>query len=120
MHRGLRHASAGLLALGVGLTLSCCDGLAGSGTARPIDRTVTVQGRTITTTTEVGGCQSARLTAHESGKSVSLTLKVKSTRKSGEACPDYIGLRPVSTTLRQPVGSRSLVDATTGSALNAR
>ncbi|MFD7165922.1 hypothetical protein [Streptomyces violascens] len=120
MRRGLRYASAGLLVLTAGFALSGCDSLTDPGTTRPISRPVTVQGRTITTTTEVGGCQSARLTAQENGKSVSLTLKVRSTRKSGEVCPAYIGLSPVSTTLPQPVGSRSLLDATTGSTLSTR
>ncbi|MGW2863969.1 hypothetical protein [Streptomyces sp. NPDC001205] len=106
----------GLLVLAAGLALSGC------GTAPlvtpSISRPVTVQGRTITATTEVGGCQSARLTADESAKTVSLTLRLATHREKGEMCPAFIALRPVSTTVRQPVGTRALVDASSGKRLN--
>ncbi len=111
----MSHAAAALLALTAGLPLSGCgDGA----TENPVPlQGLSVQGRTVSTTATVGGCGAARLTSRESESTVSLTLKVRSTGKEGRPCPTYIARLQISTTLREPVGHRSVVDATTRATL---
>lgn len=74
---------------------------------------VTVQegGLKLTTQTLGGGCRRLTLEAQESATEVRLTLTL--TRPSG-ICPPYVTLVQVTTTLHTPLGSRRLVDATTG------
>ena len=74
---------------------------------------VTVQdgGLKLTTQTLGGGCRRLTLQAQESATEVRLTLTL--TRPSG-ICPPYVTLVQVTTTLHAPLGSRHLVDATTG------
>lgn len=88
-------------------------------TAEPITRPVGVgaDGRTLTVTTTVAGCQQGRLLTRESASGVTLTLQLETRRPNGMACPDYIRLAPVQTVLTAPLGNRTLTDGTTGKQL---
>ncbi|MFE0682031.1 hypothetical protein ACFW17_14610 [Streptomyces sp. NPDC058961] len=102
--------SAALLALAAGPALSGC-GSAAAEAPVPL-QDFSVQGRTVTTTVLIGGCEAARLTSRESESTVSLTLRVRSTGHEGQPCPAFIARKHIGTTLREPVGNRSVVDTT--------
>ncbi|RAG83639.1 hypothetical protein DN069_21005 [Streptacidiphilus pinicola] len=74
-------------------------------------------GLKLTTQTLGGGCRRLSLQAQESATDVRLTLTV--TRPSG-ICPPYVTLVEVSTTLHAPLGTRQLVDASTGRPITSR
>lgn len=112
MHRRLSYALAAPLFLAVGLALTGCDRRAAQEASVPLEGLL-VQGRVVTTTPAVNGCEAARLAARESDSTVSLTLRIRSIYRSGQKCSMIMGRRRISTTLREPVGDRSVVDATT-------
>ncbi len=75
---------------------------------------VSADGRTITTAATWTGCEAKpRLLAHETEKSVELKLRRESHATPGMVCDDQ-SAKQVTTTLKMPLTSKTLVDATTG------
>ncbi|MFJ8310056.1 MULTISPECIES: hypothetical protein [unclassified Streptomyces] len=98
-----------------GLVLAAC-GQGDVRSAQPITRPTVLgaDGRTLTTEITAGGCQKGRLAGAETDSEVTLTLELITHQKSGEACPAYVALAPVSFVLRAPLGTRKVVDGVSG------
>lgn len=101
-----------------GLLLAAC-GTAPRAQTQPLIRAVRLgqDGRTVTTTVVVGGCQTGRLTGRESDTAITLRLSIRTREKAGQVCSAGIRLAPVGLTLRSPLGNRKVVDAATGRTL---
>lgn len=83
---------------------------------QPIGKSVQVaaNGRTLTVSTETGGCKRATLVAHESSASVTLALEVTDHHAAGQMCPQFVKITKVTADLKAPLGSRTVFDADGG------
>ena len=83
---------------------------------QPIDHAlVSPDGRVITVPALGGGCVTrVALTASETGTAVRLRLTAYSITGRNVACPADVQLLQASTTLREPLAGRHLVDASRG------
>lgn len=110
----------------VGLTGCAGSPAAGSTTvtrneeiAHPV--TVSVDRRTLTVMAESGGCDSVpRLHVTETPETLSLTVRVTTRTGPDVVCPADARMGPARVTLRKPLGSRTVTDATTGHRLPIR
>ncbi|MFE4861499.1 hypothetical protein [Streptomyces sp. NPDC056670] len=97
------------LVLTAGLILSGCTSDSSRKWSVPLEG-LSIQDRVVTTTPKIRGCEAARLTARENDSTISLTLRIRTNHRSGEYCFYSLVRTDVSTTLRQPVGDRSIMD----------
>ncbi|MFI6682809.1 hypothetical protein [Streptomyces sp. NPDC050485] len=102
--------------LGGGLAVAACGHAGASASARPITGPIVLgaDGRTLSARITVGGCEEGQLAGAEGDSTVKLTLSLIRHQKSGEVCPAYVKVGDVSLTLRSPLGSRTVVDGTSG------
>lgn len=77
-------------------------------------------GRSLAATTTIGACDlPPRLSAVETDTAVRLTVRITSRVRPGAVCAADARLARAETQLRRPLGSRALVDASTGRRLRA-
>jgi hypothetical protein len=85
----------------------------------PIEEPVTAQDRTVTAQAVVGGCRTAKLLSQETPSTVTLTVLVTDNQRPGEMCSALARIAPVTTALKAPLGTRTLIDGATGRQLPA-
>ncbi|MDI5967225.1 hypothetical protein POF50_010935 [Streptomyces sp. SL13] len=83
---------------------------------QPVGRSVRVaaDGKQLQVSTDTGGCKKAKLVAHESSASVTLSLEVTDHHSAGQMCPQFVKVTKVTVELKAPLGSRSVFDADGG------
>lgn len=84
---------------------------------RPVS--VSHDGRVLSVKAVGGGCQTPGLSAREGTGTVTVTIKVVTRQKAGEACAANAELVPVQATLARPLDGRKLIDGSTGRSVPA-